>query len=47
MLKSSITEKSICQNEKIREFNRKEYEDILSGENVFIELYYQGKVIST
>lgn len=42
---SASFEKSICQAQLASSFKREEYSHILGGERVFIELYYQGRVI--
>jgi len=44
---SSILERSACQSTLPQHVNLNEYKHILEGEKVFIELYYQGRVIST
>jgi uncharacterized protein YpiB (UPF0302 family) len=46
-LASSLIERSACQSQTPELLNQAEYCHILKGERVFIELYYQGKVIPT
>jgi hypothetical protein len=44
---SVMLERSACQNSKPETLQPEEYRNILVGERVFIELYYQGRVITT
>lgn len=44
---SVILERSACQNSKPETLQPEEYRHILAGDRVFIELYYQGRVITT
>lgn len=44
---NSLNEKSACQKTNPNIVKRQDYCHILKGEKVFIELYYQGRVIET
>ncbi len=44
---NSLYERSACQSTAPALLNKTEYCHILKGERVFIEMYYQGRVMST